>query len=104
MTRPQVSDARNGLQIRRIAARTLKRLSWTAEKWWSSSLVVGCKENPFILKGLGVGRILSQDRVQWWVLLNMVTNLRTSQKSWNFLTNSFSRILLHAFNFVKNNG
>jgi hypothetical protein len=41
MTRPQVADGGNGLQIWRVAANLLNKQSGTAGKGWSSSLGVG---------------------------------------------------------------
>jgi hypothetical protein len=42
MERPQVADGRDGLQIWRVAANILNKQSRTANKMWSSSMVVGC--------------------------------------------------------------
>jgi len=42
MTRAQVADGEEGLRIWRLAADVFNKQSRTADKWWSSSLVVGC--------------------------------------------------------------
>jgi hypothetical protein len=41
MTRPQVADGGEGLQIWRVAANILNKQSRTADKGWPSSLGVG---------------------------------------------------------------
>jgi hypothetical protein len=41
MTRPQVADGGDSLQIWRVAANILNKQSLTADKGWSSSLEVG---------------------------------------------------------------
>jgi hypothetical protein len=41
MARPQVADGGDALQVWRIAANILNKQSRTADKGWSSSLVVG---------------------------------------------------------------
>jgi hypothetical protein len=48
MARPQVADAGDGLQIWRVAANILNKQSLTADKGWSSNLVVGrrAKNSP----------------------------------------------------------
>jgi hypothetical protein len=38
---PQVADGGDGLQICKVAANILNKLSRTADKWWSSSLGFG---------------------------------------------------------------
>jgi hypothetical protein len=45
MAHPQIADAGDGLQIRRVAANILKKQSRTAGKGWASSLGVGCGAN-----------------------------------------------------------
>jgi hypothetical protein len=47
MTRPQVADEANVLQIWRIGANILNKQSWTADKGWASSLV-GRGSNNFL--------------------------------------------------------
>jgi len=44
MARPEVADWRNGLQIWRVVANSLKQ-SRTADKGWSSGLEVGREAN-----------------------------------------------------------
>jgi hypothetical protein len=41
MTRPQVADGGDGLQIWRVAANILNKQSRTANNWWSSNLGLG---------------------------------------------------------------
>jgi hypothetical protein len=41
MARPQVADGGEGLQVWRVAANILNKQFRTADKGWSSSLVVG---------------------------------------------------------------
>jgi hypothetical protein len=42
---PQVADGGHGLQIRRVAADILNKLSQATEKGWSSSFVIGSGAN-----------------------------------------------------------
>jgi hypothetical protein len=68
MARPQVADGGDGLQIWRVAAKILKKMSPTADNGWSSSLGVSrglttLHRKKMILlrnitKGLGLGRII----------------------------------------------
>jgi hypothetical protein len=41
MASPQVADGGDAIQIWRVAANILNKQSWTADKGWSSRLVVG---------------------------------------------------------------
>jgi hypothetical protein len=41
MTRPQVADGENGLEVWRVATDILNKEPWAAGKGWSSSLRVG---------------------------------------------------------------
>jgi hypothetical protein len=45
MARPQVADGGDGLQIWRVAANTVNKQSWTAEKGWFSRLGFGLGAN-----------------------------------------------------------
>jgi hypothetical protein len=67
MARRQVVDGGDTIQLCRAAANILNKQSWTANKGWSSSLVVGhglttpnCKKKSLLQKfkrRLGPGRI-----------------------------------------------
>jgi hypothetical protein len=41
----RVAYGGDGLHVRRVAANLMNKQSWTAEKWWSSSLGVGLGAN-----------------------------------------------------------
>jgi hypothetical protein len=72
MARPQIVDGREGLHILRVAANMKKKQSRTADKGWSSSLVVGRVANDsqkFVVKCYTRPR-------SWRVLANMSINLR----------------------------
>jgi hypothetical protein len=68
MTRPQVADGGDGLQIWRVAANILNKQSQTADSGWSSNLGLGVglttpdrKRISFlgnVKKGLGLGQVL----------------------------------------------
>jgi hypothetical protein len=45
MASTQVADRGNGLHLWRVAANTLNKLQWTAEKGWCSSLRVRREDN-----------------------------------------------------------
>jgi hypothetical protein len=67
MTRPEVADGGDALQIWRVAVKILNKQSRTTDKEWSSSFAVGRGPNnsspykisllPNVAKGFGPGRI-----------------------------------------------
>jgi hypothetical protein len=72
MARPRVADGGDGLQIQNVAANILNKQSRTADKGWSSNLVVGREAsnsssppgNSFlrnVTQVLGFGRIPWKD-------------------------------------------
>jgi hypothetical protein len=69
MTRPQVSDGGEGLQICRGAANTLHKQSWKDEKEWSSILGIGRgpnKSSPVKISLLqNITRSFGLERIPW---------------------------------------
>jgi hypothetical protein len=75
MTRPQVADRGDGLQIWRVAANILNEQSWTADSGWSSSLGVGReltsfpRKNQYLLRNttqsFGPRQIIWRYYVSW---------------------------------------
>jgi hypothetical protein len=72
MTRPQVADGGEGLQVRRLAVSIMNKQARTANKGCSSSLGVGRGATPLTVKNLRLGPEL----ILWHDLSNWKTDMR----------------------------